>query len=57
MQTSFFDLENRYPSLSKGGDTLTRGQIIDATFVLVPIRRNSREFNAKSKQASPLSTD
>ena len=22
MQTSFFDLDNRYPSLSKGGDTL-----------------------------------
>ena len=36
-------------ALQELGVKLTSGQIVDATFVPVPIQRNSRESNAKIK--------
>jgi IS5 family transposase len=41
--------------LNQAGFTAKRGQIIDASIVEVPIRRDSREVNAKVKQGEAVS--
>ena len=48
MQNSLFDLEfdSLNLALAELGIELKSGQIIDATFVQVPIQRNGRENNA-----------